>query len=329
MSINLKKLMILGAVALTGAPQINADNATQPEFDGYLFTYFTGNSKDEEAVRYALSQDGFTFTALNNNEPVISSAEISETGGVRDPHLLRGEDGRFYMVLTDMVSANGWSSNRGLILLSSDDLINWRHSAINIQKRYPGQEDLLRVWAPQTIYDPEAGKYMVYFSMKHGEENPDIIYYVYANDDFTDFIGEPKPLFIPQDKKSCIDGDIVEKDGMYYLFYKTEGHGNGIKVATTNSLTSGEWTEYPDYKQQTTDAVEGAGTYRLNGTDTYILMYDVYMRGRYELCETTDLLNFTPLGDKIKMNFHPRHGSVISLTKDEYNRLLEHYGTND
>lgn len=320
---NLTKLIIAGAAVAIATPAFAEE--PQPEFDGYLFAYFTGNSKDEEQVRYALSPDGFTFTALNDNQPVISSAEISETGGVRDPHLLRGEDGKFYMVLTDMVSANGWSSNRGLILLRSDDLINWTHSAINIQKRYPGQEDLLRVWAPQTIYDPEAGKYMVYFSMKHGEENPDIIYYVYANDDFTDFIGEPKPLFIPADKKSCIDGDIVKKGDTYYMFYKTEGHGNGIKVATTKSLTSGDWTEYPDYKQQTTDAVEGAGTYKLNGTDKYILMYDVYMKGRYELCETTDLLNFTALGDKIKMNFHPRHGSVISLTKEEYDRLLNHY----
>ena len=61
----------------------------------------------------------------------------------------------------------------------------------------------------------------------------DVIYYAYANEDFTDLEGEPKPLFIPKDKKSCIDGDIVYKDGVYHLFYKTEGHGNGIKVATT------------------------------------------------------------------------------------------------
>mgnify|MGYP000476564907 CR=1 FL=1 len=67
-------------------------------------------------------------------------------------------------------------------------------------------------------------------------------------EDFTDLEGEPKPLFIPKDKKSCIDGDIVYKDGVYHLFYKTEGHGNGIKVATTRSLTSGEWEEQPDYK---------------------------------------------------------------------------------
>ena len=133
----------------------------EKDYVAYLFTYFTGNSGDEEAVRYAVSMDGYTYWALNDNEPVIDSKVISSTGGVRDPHILRCEDGKtFYMVVTDMVSANGWSSNRAMVLLKSTDLVNWSHSVINIQKRYSGQEDLKRVWAPQTIYDPEVGKYM-------------------------------------------------------------------------------------------------------------------------------------------------------------------------
>ncbi len=242
----------------------------EKDYVAYLFTYFTGNSGDEEAVRYAVSMDGYTYWALNDNEPVIDSKVISSTGGVRDPHILRCEDGKtFYMVVTDMVSANGWSSNRAMVLLKSTDLVNWSHSVINIQKRYSGQEDLKRVWAPQTIYDPEAGKYMVYWSMLHGD-GADVIYYAYANAEFTDLEGEPKPLFLPENGKSCIDGDIVYKDGVFHLFYKTEGHGNGIKVATTRSLTSGAWTEEPDYKQQTKEAVEGAGTFKLIGQDKYI-----------------------------------------------------------
>ncbi len=285
----------------------------EKDYVAYLFTYFTGNSGDEEAVRYAVSMDGYTYWALNDNEPVIDSKVISSTGGVRDPHILRCEDGKtFYMVVTDMVSANGWSSNRAMVLLKSTDLVNWSHSVINIQKRYSGQEDLKRVWAPQTIYDPEAGKYMVYWSMLHGD-GADVVYYAYANAEFTDLEGEPKPLFLPENGKSCIDGDIVYKDGVFHLFYKTEGHGNGIKVATTRSLTSGAWTEEPDYKQQTKEAVEGAGTFKLIGQDKYILMYDVYMKGSYQFTETTDLKNFKVIDSEVKMNFHPRHGTIIPL----------------
>lgn len=299
---------------------------SRKDYVAYLFTYFTGNSGDEEAVRYAVSMDGYTYWALNDNEPVIDSKVISSTGGVRDPHILRCEDGKtFYMVVTDMVSANGWSSNRAMVLLKSTDLVNWSHSVINIQKRYSGQEDLKRVWAPQTIYDPEAGKYMVYWSMLHGD-GADVIYYAYANAEFTDLEGEPKPLFLPKNGKSCIDGDIVYKDGVFHLFYKTEGHGNGIKVATTRSLTSGAWTEEPDYKQQTKEAVEGAGIFKLIGQDKYILMYDVYMKGSYQFTETTDLKNFKVIDSEVKMNFHPRHGTIIPITRHELLRITDEWG---
>ena len=303
-----------------------AEKVEEKDLTAYLFVYFTGNHISQEAVCYAVSMDGYTYWALNDNKPVIDSKVISSTGGVRDPHILRCEDGKtFYMVVTDMVSDNGWDSNRAMVLLKSTDLVNWSHSVINMQKRYEGQERLKRVWAPQTIFDPEAKKYMVYWSMKYGD-GPDVIYYAYANEDFTDLEGEPKPLFVPADKKSCIDGDIVYKDGVYHLFYKTEGHGNGIRVATTTSLTSGQWKENLEYKQQTKEAVEGAGTFKLIGEDKYILMYDVYMKGAYQFTETTDLEHFKVIDHDVKMNFHPRHGTIIPITRSELKRITDRWG---
>lgn len=314
------KLIAASLLAASMAFSLNAEKNIEPT--AYLFTYFTGNSIADESVHYAVSNDGFNFTALNDNKPVIDSKVISSTGGVRDPHILRGPDGKtFYMVLTDMVSAKGWDSNRAMILMKSNDLINWTSNVINIQDRFAGNEDLKRVWAPQSIYDPEAGKMLVYWSMKHGD-GPDIIYYAYANDDFTDLEGEPKPFFIPKDGKSCIDGDIMVKDGVYHMFYKTEGHGNGIKTATTKSLSSGKWVEDPEYKQQTRSAVEGAGTFKLINSDKYILMYDVYIDGKYQFTESTDLVNFKPVEQEVKMNFHPRHGTIMPITQEEYERLL-------
>ena len=320
-------LMLLLMLSMQFAAFGATDMSVEKDYVGYLFVYFKGNHITEEAICYAVSMDGYSYYALNGNKPVIDSKVISSTGGVRDPHILRCQDGKtFYMVATDMVSDNGWDSNRAMVMLKSTDLVNWSYSVINMQKRFEGQEKLKRVWAPQTVYDSEVGKYMVYCSMKYGD-GPDVIYYAYANESFTDITGTPMPLFIPKDKKSCIDGDIVYKDGMYYLFYKTEGHGNGIKVATTKSLTSGNWTEYPDYKQQTTEAVEGAGTFKLIGEDKYILMYDVYIKGGYQFTESTDLQNFKVIDHKVQMNFHPRHGTVIPITRDELLRITGRWGT--
>lgn len=301
------------------------DNAEQ-DMEAYLFTYFTGNSVEDESIHFAVSPDGYHYMALNNNQPVLDSKKISSTGGVRDPHILRGKNGKsFYMVVTDMTSHKGWDSNRAMVLLKSENLVDWESSVVNIQNRFPGHDDLKRVWAPQTIYDEKADKYMVYFSMKHGD-GQDIIYYAYANDDFTDLEHDPKQLFFPKNGKSCIDGDIVKKDELYHLYYKTEGHGNGIKHATTTDLTSGNWEEEDDYKQQTSESVEGSSIFKLNGSDKFILLYDVYIKGTYQFTSSTDLREFEVIDDQISMDFHPRHGTVLPITRKELNRLFGKWG---
>jgi hypothetical protein len=295
------------------------------KFSDYLFVYFTGNQKAEEAIRFAISTDGYHYRALNSNNPVLSSAEISSTGGVRDPHILRGADDKtFYMVATDMVSALGWSSNRAMVLLKSTDLIHWTSSVVNIQKRFAGNENLLRVWAPQTIYDDSAKKYVVYFSMKHGED-ADKIYYSYVNKDFTDLETEPKQLFYNPENTACIDGDIEMKDGKYYLFFKTEDRQPGIKIAVSTHLTHGYVMQSNDYVQQTKSPVEGAGTFRLNDGSGYVLMYDMYTSGRYQFTKTTDFKNFSVIDEDVTMNFHPRHGTVMPITTAETERLVRQW----
>jgi GH43 family beta-xylosidase len=311
-------------LSLSATAQSHRDSRPKDEM-AYLFTYFTGNEVKEEAIRFGVSLDGYHYYALNNDNPVLDSKKISSTGGVRDPHILRAGD-VYYMVATDMTSSKGWDSNRAMVLLKSTDLINWTSSIVNIQKAFPGNENLKRVWAPQTIYDAKAGKYMIYFSMQHGNE-PDKIYYAYANKDFTALENAPKLLFVPKSGKACIDGDIIAKEGVYHLFYKTEGEKAGIKTATTTSLTSGEWTENDNYLQQTTDAVEGASVFKLNHSETYILMYDVYMKGKYQFTKSTDLEHFSVIDNEVSMDFKPRHGTIIPITRTELKRLLKLWGT--
>nr|WP_294921964.1 family 43 glycosylhydrolase [uncultured Flavobacterium sp.] len=305
-----------------GGPPVIAEK----DLTAYLFVYFTGNRVEEEAVNYAVSADGYHYHSLNSNKPVLDSKVISSTGGVRDPHILRGDDGKtFYMVLTDMTSSKGWDSNRAMVLLKSTDLINWKSSVVNIQTAFAGNENLKRVWAPQTIYDAKAGKYMIYFSMKHGD-GADKIYYAYANKDFTGLESAPKILFIPKSQKSSIDGDIIEKNGVYHLFYKTETENAGIKVATTTDLTSGNWTENDNYLQQTKESVEGSSIFKLNNSDDYILMYDVYKKGQYQFTKSTDLENFKAIDDEIAMDFKPRHGTILPITRSELKRLIAKWG---
>lgn len=321
--LNIKLILCLCLVIFLSPFRLLAQKKTavNEKMSAYLFVYFTGNSKSEEAIHFAISNDGFTYKALNNDQPILSSAKISSSGGVRDPHILRGADGKtFYMVATDMESAKGWDSNRAMVLLKSNDLIHWTSKVVNIQQRFKGNDSLKRVWAPQTIYDTKAKKYMIYWSMKHGNQ-PDIIYYAYANSDFTDLETEPKQLFFSPTNGSCIDGDIIYHNGKYNLFFKTEGAGNGIKKAVSSELTSGYVLENR-YLQQTKEAVEGAGVFKLNNNQGYILMYDVYMKGRYQFTKSTDLANFKVVDEAVNMDFHPRHGTVLPISAAEATRLV-------
>lgn len=286
-------------------------------YDAYLFVYFTGNAKTDEAIRFAVSKDGYRFVALHDNKAILGSDTISETGGVRDPHILRGVDGKtFYMVATDMISAKGWDSNRGLVLMKSKDLIHWSHTAINIQKSFPGQELLERVWAPQTIYDDSAKSYMVYWAMKY-KGGTDKIYYAHVSSDFTSLTAPPRLLYESPLNKSVIDADIVKKEDRYHLFFKTEGDGNGIKQAISSRLTHG-YELQDEYLQQTDLPVEGSCVFKLNQGPGYILMYDMYSSGKYQFTYSEDLLHFKKLADdKVSMDFHPRHGTILPVTAKE------------
>jgi hypothetical protein len=214
-----------------------------------------------------------------------------------------------------------------MVLLKSTNLTDWTSSAIHIPTAFAAEfGDILRVWAPQTIYDPESGKYMIYFSMlKPG--GYDIIYYAYVNKDFTALETTPKQLFFHPDKKSCIDGDIIYNKGKYHLFFKTEGSGNGIKKAVSTHLNRG-WVLQEKYLQQTVNAVEGSGIFKMIDQDEFILMYDVYMNGRYEFTKSNDLENFSLIKpDEISMNFHARHGTIIPITAAELKRLEKKWTT--
>ena len=313
--------------------------AAPQKYAGYLFAYFEGRGEGrlQEHLRFAVSEDAKNWYALNSGKPVVMSDSISESGGIRDPHILRGEDGQYYIVATDMNTVkNGWKENPGIVLMKSKDLVTWTHSKINLGKDWPAFKDAYWVWAPQTIYDNKAKKYMIYFTLQRtGDGRKSLItYYAYANKDFTAFESEPKVLFSA--KYGSIDNDIIYRNGTYHLFYKgniKDANGkeiqNGIQQATSKSLTSGKWKEdfkFIDAYANTRTGVEGSGVFKLNDKDEYVMMYDLYGSGRYEYQTSRDLKTFTTKPQSFNKNFFPRHGTVMSVTADELQRVQQKWG---
>ena len=85
----MKKQTIIAALLLATTMSHGKTTPNQTEtsanFEGYLFAYFEGggDAKQQEHLRFALSDDGVNWRALNENRPVIASDTISESGGIR------------------------------------------------------------------------------------------------------------------------------------------------------------------------------------------------------------------------------------------------------
>ena len=330
----MKKLLLTTLLAGTLTTGVSAQE-TEPNV-AYLFTYFTGNAPEEEQICYALSEDGYNYTPLNHGNPIVKSDTIAFTGCVRDPHILRGEDGKtFYMVVTDMKSALGWSSNRGMVLMKSTDLINWTHTVVRIDEAFPERFGKLGcAWAPETIWDPEEGKLMVYFTIRPTGKGKTKLYYAYANNDFTKLITEPELLFeYPDEKVQILDADIIPMpDGRYCMTYCSQEGPAGIKMAISDHINRGYQYQAPQIDAEPRSC-EAPTMYKLIGQDKWILMYDIFSikPHNFGFMETTDFNTFKHIGHfgdgpTRRDGFsEQKHGAVTVITEEEASNLENYW----
>lgn len=323
----------------------------EKDMGAYLFVFF---SDPTHSIFMATSRDGYTFTAVNDGQPVIGGDSIAEQRGVRDPHISRGPDGAFYLCMTDLhifAKEKGlrdtqwerdgdlysWGNNRALVLMKSHDLIHWTRSNVRIDKAFPEKfGDIGCAWAPETTYDPVAGKMMIYFTMRIGNGKTQL-YYAYTNDDFTRLVTEPKLLFnYPDPKIQILDADITPlPDGRYCMMYVAQENPGGIRMALSDSIHSG-YRYDPKWVDFEPGACEAPNVWKRIGEDKWVVMYDVFSINphNFGFCETSDFVNFKPLGRFNEgvmkaVNFRsPKHGTVIQITKEEADRLEQHWKKN-
>ena len=308
------------------------------DLSGYLLVYF----KDQSQSAYmAISSDGYTFTDVNDGNPVFIGSELAEQKGVRDPHITRGPDGAFYLAMTDLhifgqragfrdteferpAEKYGWGNNRAIVLMKSYDLIHWTHSNIRIDKAFPELGDIDCSWAPETIYDPAVGKMMVYFTIRYDNDECHL-YYSYANDNFTKL--ETTPTRIPE--IGGLDGDITKVGDQFHLFYVSNGR---VLHSVSSKINEGYETDTTRVDPETV-STEAPNVFKRLGTDKYVLMYDVYgaRPSNMGFSETTDFITYTNLsrfneGVMKTTNFErPKHGAVTYLTKQELKAIAEHW----
>lgn len=310
----------------------------EKDLSGYLLVYF----KDQtQSAYFAISTDGYTFTDVNGGQPVLKGAELAEQKGVRDPHITRGPDGAFYLAMTDLhifgkragyrdteferpAEKYGWGNNRAIVLMKSYDLIHWTHSDFRVDKAFPELGDIDCSWAPQTIYDPAKKKMMVYFTIRYDNKECHM-YYSYANEDFSKLETVPQKIT----DIGGIDGDITKVGDKYQMFYVSDAK---VLHAVSDKINM-------DYKAESRRidpekvSTEAPNVFKRIGTDTYVLMYDVYGKrpSNMGFSETTDFINFKNIGHfnegvmKTTNFSSPKHGAVTYLTKKEIKAIVEHW----
>ena len=291
----------------------------------YLFCYFTGNAPEQERVHFAVSEDGYNFRALNGNREVITQTLGKKC--CRDPFIFRDNEGIFHIIATDMKSDEGWANNNSMVVWDSDDLTEWKNERIIDFTQFSSTRDAVRVWAPEVIFDKTRGEYMIYWTHLNRDSNLDTIpWYAYTKD-FATLTTEPQILYKPKSGLCAIDGDMLEKDGKYYLFV-ADGEKDGICCVTSDKV-SGPFEETEDRKISLADtALEGNCMYFNEEACKFILIADRFKSGGYFMQESEDFVHFTPV-DKSRYSLdhlNPRHGSMLHISDEEYKRLVDFYG---
>lgn len=346
-----KQSLLLLAIALSFLMTVltgcNEAKSNDKEMGAYLLVYFTDPT---HSLHMAVSADGYTFTDVNDGNTVIGGDSIALQKGIRDPHITRGPDGAFYLAMTDLHifgkqagyrdtewerdASYGWGNNRGFVLMKSFDLINWTRSNVLVQEQFPDL-DVACAWAPQTIYDEEAGKMMLYFTIRIGGDGKTKMYYAYTDDDFTKLESKPELIFdYPDPEIQVLDADINKlSDGRFVMTYVAQENPVGIKMAFSDKINRG-YEYQPEQIDFENGACEAPNVWKRIGEDKWVLMYDIFSINphNFGFTETADFINFTSLGRfnegvmKTTNFTSPKHGAVIQLTKEEARNLTSHWG---
>lgn len=295
---------------------------------GYLFAHMTNS--DYGSLYYSVSEDGISWTTLNCNK------KINNFRG--HPTFCIGADGEYYMI-----GVNNGSPDIP-VLWKSKDLVTWSNNTIIPQSVFNVSSlgyttDLVWYGAPKMFYDKSSNQYLIsWHAPLTGQVTNSQDYwrsmrtfYVLTSDFIT--FSSPKRLFNftgDYANMATIDALIYKIDGKYYILLKDErwpgdipnSSYNGYKsVLMTKSdnligpyenpkVISAQWQEAPTLVPK-----PNSGGWYLY-VEKYPAKYLLYEAEAIE-CSTWVTKTIYPP--------YARHGSIIWIDKQSYNKVLRAY----
>jgi hypothetical protein len=323
----------------------------------WVMSYFrTGSppkSVAQDSLYLAYSTDGLKWSPLGRSTPAYQLTGIG-SNHLRDPFILRKQDGTFVVLATDWTRAYGkedyWSSpSPNIIVIDSADLITFTNPRLlpvtPIQDTNTGIP--MHAWAPEAFYDPDREQYGILWA-GNDANNVNRIYVSYTKDFQT--LVNPDPIVFFDPGYSVIDATLVRTDTHNYLFFKDETENNGgpstgsgkdIQIARSPStaLTPRAFTRSsPDYvtrgsDQSTQVRSEGPFVVKQQQSNTWYMCADLFDLGSFGCWSTTDLDaspgSWKRLGSAdFAMPPNAQHGNTVRVTQAELDALISKYGTN-
>ncbi len=306
----------------------------------YLFSHFKEKiTPDGEQVYFALSKDGFNWHQLNGGEPILTSTMGEK--GCRDIEVVRLKNGGFVVLTTDLSIAYRMDENyqvnwkevnstgsKCLCMWKSDDLITFSE-----QKRiYFGRDDFGCLWAPEVFYDEIKDEYVIHWGSTVAEDNyTHMSIYCCTTKDFESF-SEPK-LFFTKDNE-ILDTHLVKIGGTYHLFYKNAECPPMNMHATSDNLYGPYEHDkaFEDYMA----TLSRPGSYEAPTTlilpdGRWCLMLDFFGCEKEKMGYVPFVSskpgdsNFKRADENFSFPYGFKHGGVIEITDEEYEKIEKHY----
>lgn len=297
--------------------------------EAYLFAHMMHG--DYWRLYYSVSLDGLHWQILNGGKRVFD-----EYRGHAD--ICRGHDGRYYLVGNrgdDQPEINFWVS---------DDLVSWKkHShLVPDLKRVPDYpKAMARIGAPKVYFDDPSGQYLVTWHTTHDLGKTDLPEPYWAGQrtlyvtskDLKTFLDPPRKLF--RWDMATIDVIVRREGERYYAILKDERYptlewptGKTIRISTAPGLL-GPYSEpgppiSPGFREAPTLIPSPNGK-------AWYLYYEQYPGVAYGLSVASRLAGpwFQASGgtnyrdwDKYSVPAKARHGSMMPITRKQYERLL-------
>ncbi|MEU4834204.1 glycoside hydrolase family 43 protein [Streptosporangium sp. NPDC023615] len=322
MSLRRRIAALLAAVlslTVTVPSASSASSASAATYSAYVMGYFKespNQSGDSYALHLAVSSDGLDWMPLNQNNPVVTPTGGMQ--GLRDPYILRKQDGTFTVLATDLKGRVFNLANQYIHVWDSADLTgftNYRRVRLHTMATHS--------WAPEAFWVPSRNAYAVIYSANNGTRD---VLMVNWTTDFVD-MGTPQVFFDPG--FNVLDGDVLVNGGNFYLSYKNMADGNLYVARSTTGLPNSFTTLTTGLRQG--GAIEAPILVTSNTSNTFWLWGDSFSPANavFYAWRSSDVNGnaWSPIGQRTyTAPINAKHATITPITAAERTALVNRWG---